>query len=65
MGSFTCECPNKYLARGGSAELGCDRAAVDIACQFNYDCTENASCIQGNCQCNPGYQINGINCIGI
>ncbi|KAI2804698.1 hypothetical protein BLOT_003686 [Blomia tropicalis] len=65
IGSFTCECPNKYLARGGSPELGCDRAAVDVACQFDYDCTSNAACVDGNCQCNPGYQINGINCIDV
>lgn len=64
IGAFTCECPNKYLARGGSPELGCDRAAVDVACQFDYDCTENAACVSGNCQCDQGYQINGINCIG-
>lgn len=65
IGAFTCECPNKYLARGGSPELGCDRAAVDVACQFDYDCTENAACVSGNCQCDQGYQINGINCIDV
>lgn len=64
IGSYTCECPNKYLARGGSPELGCDRAAVDVACQFDDDCTGNAACINNNCQCRPGYQIKGVECVG-
>ncbi|OTF71469.1 hypothetical protein BLA29_015211, partial [Euroglyphus maynei] len=32
IGSFQCQCPDKYLARDGNAELGCDRAAVDVYC---------------------------------
>ncbi len=63
-GSFKCECPDKYVARG-TPELGCDRAAVDVSCKFDYDCTDNAGCVDGSCRCKPGYQTSGIDCIGI
>lgn len=65
IGSYTCHCPDKYLARDGNAELGCDRAAVDVPCQHSSDCTENAGCFNGNCQCNSGYKIEGIQCVDV
>ena len=63
-GSYRCECPNKYLPRG-SAEVGCERAAVDVACARDADCTTNADCITGSCRCRGGYQAKGIDCSGM
>mgnify|MGYP000011637654 FL=1 len=65
IGSFQCQCPDKYLARDGNAEFGCDRAAVDVYCQQQSDCTINADCIDGNCQCKSGYRIDGIMCVDV
>ena len=63
-GSYQCQCPDKYVARG-TPEFGCDRAAVDVSCKFDFDCTLNAGCVDSSCRCKPGYQINGIECIGL
>src|SRR6218665_1068435 len=65
LGSFKCECPSKFLARGGNAELGCDRAAVDVSCTINTECTGNAACLSGECQCLPGYQALGAACLDV
>lgn len=64
VGSYRCECPNKYLPRG-SADVGCERAAVDVACARDLECTENADCTEGACRCKAGYQANGIDCVGM
>lgn len=63
-GGYKCTCPDKYLARG-TPEMGCERAAVDIGCSGDYDCTANAFCLNSTCQCNVGFKINGIECTDI
>ena len=45
--------------------MGCERAAVDIGCQSDFECTSNALCINSTCQCKLGYQINGIDCVDV
>lgn len=45
--------------------MGCERAAVDIGCSLDQDCTSNALCVNSTCQCKLGYKINGIDCIDI
>lgn len=62
-GSYRCECPDKYLPRG-SADIGCDRAAVDVSCRADDECTDNAGCAQGACRCRAGYQAKGTDCLG-
>lgn len=52
------------MARG-TPEMGCERAAVDIGCSNNFDCTQNALCLNSTCQCKLGYQINGIDCVDV
>ncbi|RWS29323.1 hypothetical protein B4U80_00125, partial [Leptotrombidium deliense] len=63
-GSYRCECPDKYLPRG-SPDIGCERAAVDVACRSEDECTSNALCAQGVCRCKPGYQAKDIDCIDV
>lgn len=63
-GGYKCTCPDKYLARG-TPEMGCERAAVDIGCSGDFDCTQNALCVNSTCQCKLGYQISGIECVDV
>lgn len=63
-GLFRCDCPEKYIARG-TPEFGCDRAAVDVSCNFDVDCTDNAQCAEGVCRCKSGFQPSGIDCVGM
>lgn len=63
QGSYRCECPTKFLPRG-SPEIGCERAAVDVSCLSDLDCTQHAICSEGVCRCKSGYQAKDINCIG-
>ena len=63
-GGYKCACPEKYLARG-TPEMGCERAAVDIGCSGDFDCTQNAHCVNSTCQCKMGYHSNGIDCVDV
>lgn len=63
-GGYRCSCPEKYQARG-TPEMGCERAAVDIDCAGDFDCTSNAQCLNGTCQCRLGYQISGVECVDV
>lgn len=63
-GGYKCNCPDKYMARG-TAEMGCERAAVDVGCTNEYDCPINAHCLNSTCHCKLGYQIKGVDCVDV
>ncbi|GBN12717.1 Fibrillin-2 [Araneus ventricosus] len=61
-GSFECKCLEGY---DGNAREFCSRVKVDVRCQGNYDCTENAQCLRNRCQCKSGFRVSGIECVDI
>lgn len=43
----------------------CEQVDVNILCTGNFDCTNNAECIDGQCFCQDGFEPHGSSCIDI
>ena len=38
---------------------------VGTLCKGNFDCVNNAECVDGKCFCRDGFQANGATCVDI
>lgn len=52
---YNCLCPQGFAAKP-DAKIACEQVDVNILCHTNFDCTNNAECIEGQCFCQDGFQ---------
>ncbi len=50
---YNCKCPQGYRARP-DAKIACEQSDVNILCRSNFECTNNAECIESQCFCREG-----------
>ncbi|CAB0029718.1 unnamed protein product, partial [Trichogramma brassicae] len=58
---YTCDCPPGYSANP-SPQVACDQTDVTTLCKSNFDCVNNAECIEGQCFCKDGFKAVGAIC---
>jgi hypothetical protein len=61
---YNCICPQGYRAKP-DAKIACEQADVNILCHSNFDCTNNAECVDGQCFCQEGFEASGSICVDI
>lgn len=61
---YNCRCPQGYAAKP-DPKIACEQVDVNILCQSNFDCTNNAECIEGQCFCQNGFEPQGSICVDI
>lgn len=61
---YNCKCLQGYRAVP-DAKIACEQADVEIGCHSNFDCTNNAECVDGQCFCQEGFEASGTNCVDI
>lgn len=61
---YNCKCPQGFVAKP-DPKIACEQADVNILCNSNFDCTNNAECIDGQCFCQDGFEPQGPVCIDI
>ena len=61
---YNCLCPQGFIAKP-DAKIACEQADVNILCRSNFDCTNNAECIEGQCFCQNGFEPQGSICVDV
>lgn len=61
---YNCICPRGYSAKP-DPKVACEQIDVNILCKTNYDCTNNAECVEGQCFCQTGFVAQGASCVDI
>jgi Calcium-binding EGF domain/EGF domain len=61
---YNCKCLQGYRAVP-NAKNACEQADVNVLCQSNFDCTNNAECVDGQCFCQEGFEASGNVCVDI
>ncbi|KAF5291111.1 hypothetical protein FQA39_LY14353 [Lamprigera yunnana] len=61
---YNCICPQGYRANP-SPQVACEQIDVNILCKSNFDCTNNAECIENQCFCQKGFVPQGATCTDI
>lgn len=61
---YNCICPQGYSAKP-NPQVACEQVDVNILCKSNYDCTNNAECVEGQCFCQNGFIAQGASCADI
>lgn len=61
---YNCKCPQGFQGKPDS-KVACEQVDVNILCQSNFDCTNNAECIENQCFCLDGFEPIGSNCIDV
>jgi Calcium-binding EGF domain len=61
---YNCLCPQGYAAKP-SPDVACEQVDVNILCQSNFDCVNNAECIETQCFCLEGFVAQGAICVDI
>lgn len=61
---YKCICPQGFKAKP-DAKVACERSEVNVLCHSNFDCTNNAECIDGQCFCQDGFEASGSICADI
>lgn len=59
---YNCICPQGFA---GNARVACEQRDVNILCSGNFDCTNNAECIEGQCFCRDGFDPQGSICVDV
>ncbi|XP_047739052.1 fibrillin-1 [Hyalella azteca] len=58
---FQCVCPKGFRARS-SPHVACEQYDVSVQCLTNFDCVNNARCVEGQCFCQDGFEAAGAEC---
>ncbi|XP_071552987.1 uncharacterized protein [Panulirus ornatus] len=58
---YTCVCPRGFKPRP-TPDVACEQSDVNILCQSNFDCVNNAECREGQCFCRDGFKAVGAEC---
>lgn len=61
---YECKCPQGYDGKPDPKD-GCVPTDVNILCSSNFDCTNNAECIENHCFCLDGFEPIGSSCVDI
>ncbi|XP_038215243.1 fibrillin-1-like [Zerene cesonia] len=61
---YNCICPQGYRAKT-DAQVACEQIDVNTLCKSNFDCTNNAECIEDQCYCKNGFEPKGSICTDI
>lgn len=61
---YKCVCPQGFQANP-DPKVACEQFDVNIICQSNFDCTNNAECIDNQCFCQNGFEPQGSVCVDI
>lgn len=61
---YNCKCPQGY-APNPDAKTACEQVSVNTRCLSNFDCTNNAECIDQQCFCQNGFEPQGSVCVDI
>lgn len=61
---YNCRCPQGFAAKP-DPKIACEQVDVNILCTSNFDCTNNAECIEGQCFCQDGFEPQGSVCVDI
>ena len=61
---YNCKCPQGYDAKP-NPQIACEQVDVTVLCRSNFDCTNNAECIEGQCFCQNGFVARGASCVDI
>ncbi|CAG2056991.1 unnamed protein product, partial [Timema podura] len=61
---YNCLCPQGYSAKP-DASVACEQIDVNILCKSNFDCVNNAECVDGQCFCQDGFVAQGALCADV
>ncbi|XP_025836180.1 neurogenic locus notch homolog protein 2-like [Agrilus planipennis] len=61
---YNCICPQGFQA-SPSPKIACEQRDVSVLCESNYDCTNNAECIDHQCFCQKGFTPQGAVCVDV
>ncbi|XP_014478673.1 PREDICTED: fibrillin-1-like [Dinoponera quadriceps] len=61
---YNCLCPPGYSA-SPNPTVACDQTDVTTLCKSNFDCVNNAECIEGQCFCKDGFKAVGAECVDL
>ncbi|GLH00244.1 Fat-like cadherin-related tumor suppressor homolog, partial [Gryllus bimaculatus] len=61
---YTCLCPQGYAAKPDPA-VACEQVDVNVLCNSNFDCANNAECIENQCFCQKGFVAQGALCADV
>ncbi|KAG8232834.1 hypothetical protein J437_LFUL013160, partial [Ladona fulva] len=61
---YNCVCPQGYTAKPDPS-VACEQIDVNILCNGNFDCVNNAECLDGQCFCRKGFLAKGAECVDI
>lgn len=61
---YNCKCPQGYDGKP-DPKVACEQVDVNILCSSNFDCTNNAECIENQCFCLDGFEPIGSSCVDI
>ncbi|KAK3931322.1 Fibrillin-1, partial [Frankliniella fusca] len=61
---YNCVCPQGYQAKPHPT-VACEQIDVNILCKSNFDCTNNAECVEGQCFCQDGFAPQGAVCVDV
>uniref|UniRef100_A0A1A9ZCQ3 EGF-like domain-containing protein n=1 Tax=Glossina pallidipes TaxID=7398 RepID=A0A1A9ZCQ3_GLOPL len=61
---YDCKCPQGFAGKP-DAKTACEQIDVSIHCSSNFDCTNNAECIESQCFCLDGFEPLGSSCVDI
>ena len=61
---YNCLCPVGYEAQP-TPEIACEQVDVATLCKSNFDCINNAECIDGQCFCRDGFVAKGAACVDV
>ncbi|SPP80067.1 blast:Fibrillin-1, partial [Drosophila guanche] len=61
---YNCKCPQGYDGKP-DPKVACEQVDVNILCRSNFDCTNNAECIENQCFCLDGFEPIGASCVDI
>jgi hypothetical protein len=60
---YRCDCPAGY---SGDGRFNCEPVAVRTVCSSDFDCTNNAQCVNGDtCICREGFEPEGALCVDV
>jgi len=61
---YNCVCPQGYTGKP-NPNVACEQVDVNILCKSNFDCVNNAECIEGQCFCQDGFLAQGAVCVDV